>query len=133
MQRDGKNSVAHGKLRGAGTHHPASENRREIEAVPVLEAVHQVADDAVMDSNGTQAVEGGRIGDCFRGERSLSVVVGKRRTQNFAERALNEPYRGPALRAKRTVAGDPNPTMGAGRRVNEIANECRERRKGRRS
>lgn len=126
MQRNGKNRIARGKLGGAGADHPASDDRREIDAIPILQAVHQLADDAVMGGDGTQAIEGRRVGDGFRRERSRSMIEGKRRTQNFAEGSFYEPYRRPAFRTKCTVSGDSNATMSAGRRVHEIANDCRE-------
>src|SRR5262245_38630103 len=96
VQRHRNDGVGVGKQLAAGTRHPASHGRGEIEPVAVFQGMDELARDIVVAHGGASAVIRRRIGDRFHRQETRSAIEGERDAEPLAIGRGDERELGPA-------------------------------------
>src|SRR5499427_1272056 len=96
VQRHRNDGVVVSKQFAAGTRHPASHGRGEVEPVAVFQGMDELARDIVVAHRRAGAIVGWRIGDCFHRQEAWPAIEGERNAEPFAIGRRDERELGPA-------------------------------------
>ena len=110
MQRHRRDQIGVGQQLGAGARQPATERRRGVGAVGVLEGQDQAARAVVVAQRRARPIVGRRLGGAGAAERRLRQRV---RQRIAAQAALRRPEKGQRAPAARRTAGPGASTTGA--------------------
>src|SRR6516164_8522909 len=100
VQRYRNDGVAVSKQLAAGTRHPASHGRGEVEPVAVFQGMDELARDIVVAHRRAGAVVGWRIGDRFHRQEAWPAIEGERNAEPLAIGRRDEGELGPASRTQ---------------------------------
>lgn len=120
MQRHRNYGIGRSDSAIARPDHPFRHHWREIGPVTILQSMHEIACDAVVDGNGAQTIEDRRIGDRLGRYRSLPMIMGKRQAEDFAIGPLDQLKCRPAGCADGPVAAHQPTTATTDGRIDEV-------------